>query len=560
MNATGRRTALLGVIVATASYAAVRPSVVAPGATLQKLCDGFSFTEGPAADAEGNVFFTDQPNDRILKWSVDGKLSVFLSPCGRSNGLYFDRQGNLWACADLNNELWKIEIDPNDPNHVVTTVVVQSYGGKKLNGPNDAWIAPDGGIYLTDPYYKRNYWAPGPVERVAGEHVYYLKPDGSDLLRVTSDLSKPNGIIGTPDGFYLYIADIGANKTYRYKTNPDGSLSEKRFFCGMGSDGMAIDAEGNLYLTGSGGVTVFNPHGQQIERIAVPQSWTGNVAFGGKDRKTLFITAGVALYGLRMRVEGASMTPDLNRDYKVDIQDLVRLIQSWGLNDPWVDMAPLPFGDGVVDENDLEMLMSYWEQELLDPALLAHWNLDEVEGTVASDADGHYDGTLHGEPIWLPEAGMIGGALLLDGYDDYISTESILDPAAGAFSVFAWVRDGAFGQVILSQNRGVDWLLADVSGGRLQTSLAEPADRLPPKPLVSESVITDGQWHRVAFVWDGSNRILYVDANEVKRDTQSKLAKSTGGIHIGAGSKCAAGTFWSGLIDDVRIYDRAVKP
>ncbi len=272
-------------------------SIIAPGAKVEKLADGFSFTEGPAADAQGNVFFTDQPNDRICKWTVDGKLEGVMKPCGRSNGLYFDKSGNLLACADMDNELWSI-----DPAGKVT-VLVKDYKGKKLNGPNDLWIAPDGGIYFTDPLYKRPYWTRDPVMQQDGQHVYYLAPDRKKLIRVTQDLVQPNGIIGTPDGKYLYVADIGDKKTYRYRTSADGTLSDKTLFCSMGSDGMTIDNEGNVYLTGKG-VTVFNPAGEQIEQIPVDAGWTANVTFGGKDRHTLFITAQKSLYALRMRVKG----------------------------------------------------------------------------------------------------------------------------------------------------------------------------------------------------------------------------------------------------------------
>ncbi len=270
--------------------------IIAPGAKVEKLADGFKFTEGPAADADGNVFFTDQPNDRILKWSVDGKLSTYKQPCGRSNGLCFDGQGNLWACADEKNELWRI-----DPKGKVT-VVVDDYKGKLLNGPNDIWIRPDGGIYFTDPFYKRPYWKRGPSEQ-DGQCVYYLTPDRKKLTRVADDLVQPNGLIGTPDDKTLYVADIRAKKTYAYDIQDDGTLSGKRLFCEMGSDGMTIDSEGNVYLTGKG-VTVFDPSGKKIEHIPVDARWSANVCFGGKDRHTLFITASQGLYGLRMRVKG----------------------------------------------------------------------------------------------------------------------------------------------------------------------------------------------------------------------------------------------------------------
>ncbi len=282
-------------IACAAPLLAAESKIIAPDATLQKLAGGFAFTEGPACDAEGNVFFTDQPNDRILKWSVDGKLSTFMQPCGRANGLSFDPQGYLWACADEKNELWRI--DPAGK----ATAVVRDYKGKLLNGPNDVWIRPGGGLYITDPYYRRSYWKRGPKEMA--ECVYFLAPDYKTLTRVTDDLKQPNGIIGTPDGRFLYVADIGASKTYRYRIQPDGLLKEKNLFCEMGSDGMTIDNEGNIYLTGHG-VSVFDPAGQKIEHIEVPEAWTGNVCFGGKDRRTLFITASKSIYGLRMRVHG----------------------------------------------------------------------------------------------------------------------------------------------------------------------------------------------------------------------------------------------------------------
>jgi len=279
----------------TASIFASDSKIIASGETLQKLAGEFIFTEGPASDAEGNVFFTDQPNDRILKWSTDCHLSTFMKPCGRANGLSFDRKGNLWACADEKNELWRIS--PSGK----ATVVVTNYQGKLLNGPNDVWLRPAGGLYFTDPYYKRSYWKRGPKEQ--DECVYYLSSDEKKLLRVIEDLKQPNGIIGTPDGKILYVADIGAGKTYRYQIQADGLLKDKKLFCELGSDGMTIDSEGNVYLTGKG-VTVFAPSGKEIEHIDVLESWTANVCFGGKDRHTLFITASKGLYSMRMRVKG----------------------------------------------------------------------------------------------------------------------------------------------------------------------------------------------------------------------------------------------------------------
>lgn len=271
-------------------------SIVAPGAKLTLLSNGFKFTEGPAADKEGNIFFTDQPNNRILEWSVDGKLTTYMSDAGRANGMYFDDAGNLYACADLHNQLW--EISPSKK----VTVLVKNYKGKLLNGPNDVWVRPNGGIYFTDPFYKRDYWTRSPMEQ-DGQHVYYLSPDHKKLVRVINDLEQPNGIIGTPDGRRLYVADIKGNKTYTYLINEDGSLSDPKVFVNMGSDGMTIDDHGDVYLVGKG-VTVFNSRGEQIDKIPVPRPWTANITFGGKDRSVLFITASDSLYSIQTRVHG----------------------------------------------------------------------------------------------------------------------------------------------------------------------------------------------------------------------------------------------------------------
>jgi len=288
--------ALLGALVFASPCPGEQRGVLAPQAKVEKLAGDFAFTEGPAADANGNVYFTDQPNDRICRWSTDGKLSTFLKPCGRSNGLYFDRKGNLLACADEKNQLWSI--DPAGK----ATVLVKDYAGKLLNGPNDLWIRPDGGVYFTDPFYKRRYWKRGPSEQDA-QCVYYLAPDRKRLIRVADGLRQPNGLVGTPDGKTLYVADIRGGKTYAYAIQPDGALTGRKLFCKMGSDGMTIDAEGNVYLTGRG-VTVFDKAGKKVQNIPVPERWTANVCFGGADFRTLFITASKGLYAVRTRVRG----------------------------------------------------------------------------------------------------------------------------------------------------------------------------------------------------------------------------------------------------------------
>jgi gluconolactonase len=273
-------------------------AILAPGAKLEKLAGDFKFTEGPTADKDGNVFFTDQPNNRIMKWSVDGKLSTFLQPAGRANGMFFDTQGNLIACADEKMELWSITPDGKH------TVLVHEYEGKPINSSNDVWVRADGSLFFTDPFYKREWWTHDKPTQ-GTEQVYFLSADRKTLKRVTTDLSQPNGIIGTPDGKKLFVADIRARKTYSYDILPDGSLKNKKLHCELGSDGMTLDTDGNLYLTGRG-VTVFDKNGTKIGMIEVPERWTANVSFGGKDHKTLFITASTGLYSIPMKHRGAN--------------------------------------------------------------------------------------------------------------------------------------------------------------------------------------------------------------------------------------------------------------
>lgn len=273
-------------------------SIIAPGASLEKLGDGYKFTEGPVADKAGNVFFTDQPNNKIIRWDAQsGAFTTFSDQAGRANGMYFDKKGNLITCSDEENQVWSFD---KKGNH---TVLLKDYQGKLLNGPNDIWIDPKGGMYLTDPLYKRDYWKRNPEMQQNGEFVYYLFPDHKKLIRVDEEIKKPNGIIGTADGQKLYVADIGASKTYSYDIQKDGTLGNKKLFVEKGSDGMVLDQQGNLYITGNG-VTVFDPTGKQIAQIAVPAGWTANVCFGGKNRDLLFITAGESVFGLKMKVQG----------------------------------------------------------------------------------------------------------------------------------------------------------------------------------------------------------------------------------------------------------------
>jgi len=268
----------------------------APGAKPQLISKQFSFTEGASVDKKGNVFFTDQPNNKIWEYDTNGKLSVFLDNAGRANGMYFDAKGNLITCADEHNQLWSIS-----PAKKIT-VLLKDYHGHFFNGPNDVWVAPNGGLYITDPYYQRDYWT-HKTSDLDGEKVYYLPKNSHEAVPVASDLKQPNGIVGTPDGKYLYVADLGAGKTYKYTINKDGSLSDKTLFVAMGSDGMTLDERGDLYITGNG-VTIFSPQGKKIGHIQINAQWTANLCFGGKNKDILFINASEAIYTLQMKVKG----------------------------------------------------------------------------------------------------------------------------------------------------------------------------------------------------------------------------------------------------------------
>ena len=285
--------------------------IVAEGEAPVRLADSYSFTEGPATDARGNVYFTDQPNNRIYRWDCEsGEITLFTDQSGRSNGMYFDAQGNLIACADMDNQLWRFDMRstsgrllPQGRKNGQAEILITDYRGKLLNGPNDVWISKDGGYYLTDPYFKRDYWTRSPERQQPVEGLYYLAPGSKQLLMLDSTLNQPNGIVGMPDGKHLYVAEAKENRILRYDILTDGSLTNRQMFADMGSDGMTIDDRGNIYLTGDG-VTVFNKDGQKIAHFPIPEDWTANVCFGGKEHNILFITASKSVYTLKMLVHG----------------------------------------------------------------------------------------------------------------------------------------------------------------------------------------------------------------------------------------------------------------
>lgn len=274
-----------------------KQEIIAKNAEIKKVATDFAFTEGPAVAEDGRVFFTDQPNDKIHIWDEKKGISLYLEGTGRSNGLFFNAKNQLVACADEYNQLAYFD------HNKKLQIIQEGFNQKHLNAPNDLWIAPNGGIYFSDPYYPRSWWPKNHQMEQEVQGVYYVNPEGK-ISRIINDFERPNGLIGTPDGQTLYVADIKAEKIWKYDIQKDGSLINKTFFAPHGSDGMTIDKQGNVYVTYDK-VWVYNAEGELIEEIEVPER-PSNVCFGGKKRNTLFITARTSIYTLKMKVKGVN--------------------------------------------------------------------------------------------------------------------------------------------------------------------------------------------------------------------------------------------------------------
>jgi gluconolactonase len=267
-------------------------SLVAPGATVKKLQGDFKFTEGPTPDKHGNLYFSDIPNNKIHKWSTEGELSLVRDNTGGANGLIFDRNGVLYACEGRAQRVTSMSADGT------IEVIAERYQGKLLNSPNDLWFDAKGGIYFTDPRYGTSM---GPITQ-DGEHVYYVTSDRKTIMRVVNDMEKPNGVIGSMDGSKLYVANT-RGKVFVFDINKDGSLSNKKLFAPQGSDGLALDERGNVYMTWNDDVTIYTAKGTKLESIKFPEK-PANVSFGGKQMSTLFVTARKGLYSIEMNVKG----------------------------------------------------------------------------------------------------------------------------------------------------------------------------------------------------------------------------------------------------------------
>lgn len=265
--------------------------LVEQGAEIELLSDRFTFTEGPIADAEGNVYFSDIPANRIHVWTLDGELETFRENSNSANGLFFDSEWRLHS-AEGGGRITRMD------DMATVTVVTDSYDGEPYNSPNDLWIDGEGGIYFTDPRYGNESNLPQP-----GYYVYYLAPGADQAELIISDLERPNGIIGTRDGGTLYVADHGGNRTYAYDINSPGELGERRVIARQGSDGVTLDEDGNLYLTEGRNINIYSPLGQPLQTLAFPMA-PANMTFGGATRDILYVTARSHLYALPMNVRG----------------------------------------------------------------------------------------------------------------------------------------------------------------------------------------------------------------------------------------------------------------
>ena len=283
-----------------------KTSLVQSGETVKKLAGGMRFTEGPVwLPKQQKLVFSDIPNSKLMQWSEEKGLSVFRKS-EKANGNILDLQGRIISCQHGARNVIRIEADGSQ------TVLAARFEGKRFNSPNDVAVRSDGTLWFTDPPWGLT----GPHE-IPGHWVYKLDPKSGKVEVVYKYLAMPNGIVFSPDESRIYIADTGGNRRHpdkKFHKTPasiqchlvgaDGKLGKKLFHIDAGSDGMAVDVRGNLYTTHSGKVHIYDADGKHLEQIDVPEG-PANVCFGGKDFKTLFITARTSLYSVRVKNAGA---------------------------------------------------------------------------------------------------------------------------------------------------------------------------------------------------------------------------------------------------------------
>jgi len=393
--------------------------------------------------------------------------------------------------------------------------------------------------------------------------VAYISPDGLELY-IGSD--RPGGS-GSSDLWVSTRVTTEDDWGEPVNLGPTVNTASEEMYSSISTDGrMLFFSESETPRAGTYGTTDIwvTARKTRDDDWGTPVNLAATVNSSSYDRAPSISADGSMLYFYSDRSGNddlwqAPILPivDFNADGIVNADDMCVIVDHWGENYPLCDIGPMPWGDGIVDVQDLIVLSEHLFEEEKDSTLIAHWALDETEGMFATDSVGNNDAFVVGGATWQPSGGRVDGALELNGVDGCAILSPVLNPTDGSFSIFAWINGGAPGQVVVSQQAIANWLVVDADG-KLMTEL-KSSDQLA-GPLHSDTIITDGQWHRIGLVWDGLRRTLCVDGVAVAEDTQPDLVGSQMGLYIGVGKNYDAGTFFSGLIDDVRIYNRAVSP
>ena len=537
------------------------------------------FTFGEPVDLMSTMPFLNVATDVIGCFSYDG-LEMYIGrarPGGQVGG-------ELWVLERAStDEDWgppeNLGPNVNSPNEASFSIPTASISRDGLTLYFDS-TRPEGqgcDIYVTTRASKDAPWTPavnmGPGINCADhDELPWISPDGLELYFV-SHRSGGYGGYGNRDIWVARRPTTDSPWGTPVNIGPTVNSAYTEYWLSLSPDGLVLlfsDYSGNSARPGGyGGGDLW-----MSRRATTSSPWHAPVNLGPRINGAIFEAVPRVSADGRTLYFGTASTPtdpstygfwqapivpvvDFNGDGKVDGKEVLAMAQHWGQGRGLFDIGLSPMGDGVVDANDLTVLAGYVGQEVNDSTLIAHWALDETEDTTAYDSAGNNNVMVFGGAVWQPD-GKIGGAISLNGTNGFLRTESpVLDPSKGPFSVIAWVKGGAPNKVIVSQTGGADWLYLN-QFGMLTTDLK--ATGRDTKSLTSDAFVTDDKWHRVAFVWDGTNRTLQMDGIEVARDTQPNLAASSGSMHIGGGKNLTPATFWSGLIDDVRVYNRVVQP
>jgi len=493
---------------------------------------------GLAVDTQGNVWAGtegglakfDGTNWTVYNTSNSGLRDNRVAPP------VFDDDGHFWAgtweggLVEFDGVNWTVYNTANSglPNNTPFATTFDKQGS--------LWIATVGGGLVK---FDGTNWTVFNTANSPLPHntIYFIEFDSQENLWIATD----GGGMAKFDG---------ANWTV-YNTANSGLPSNRIW-------PIAIDAYDNIWIgTYNSGLamfdgsewTVYNTSNSELPDNTI--NYIAIDAFG--DVWIATQSGGLAVY----HPEEQPPIVDFNGDGIVDSIDVCMMIDNWGTDEQIYDIAPHPLGDGIIDVQDLILLSDHLFKEVYDPTLIAHWALDETEGMTAHENVSGDDDYVFGGAHWQPAGGMIGGALELDGIDDCIISGTGPNSADKPFSIVAWIKGGGPDQVIVSQPGGVNWLALDTKG-KLMTELKEFSRSAG--PLTSQAQITDEQWHRIGLIWDGAKRLLCVDGAMVAEDIQNSLGVFGNGLYIGSGKNYPTDIFFSGLIDGVRIYNRAIKP